>query len=260
VGNLVKYGKDKTAHKKYIERLATLNMSPAFPSANNAFKSTVHPHLDRRWHQSAYMPMLDETDELQKRSKAALAFFLSLALDKCRLKTSSGRTYWYYIKEGTPDGPEILTDGKVTPTTKIDLYRSFFYNDSMLEETLEHAEKVKEDSFRSRNAMNIIDDIKGQRIIESMIKNEKQINLDGKSTPNVFDVLVEINLGDASTDFFNFLIKILLNYFNEYCAKMIPGDFDKQKLALKSILDDIYSNMLSKGSRLDLQLKEISSL
>jgi len=109
IENLDKYRKGQTAEKEYSARLrSVISDTHEVGTGSTDYLKTVHPHLDKRWHAHAYLPMLRVDDEREERKNIAKAFLLAVASHSCEYVTLDHKPCWAFKR---PEGRGIRLDG-----------------------------------------------------------------------------------------------------------------------------------------------------
>lgn len=242
IENCISYRRGTRAEKCYAERLNNLVNRESFvlsTSRDNEI-DVIHPHLDRRWHEHAFLPELMGYDDDQMCKDIRLAFLLSMALGRCKHINNEFECIecWCY-KNVTGADREILQPIRVMGKelkagSVLALYEAFDYNRAMVSNAIEYAETVKI-SAKEDCAFDGVTDktIMQQTIIKGLVDTGSKV---GKS---IIDVLYTLYKNSANRTITCNLLGTLDAYVYDYCMFMLNNNENRAKTFSQKIMREI---------------------
>lgn len=236
IENLDKYSKRSRAYKEYNKRMLRVIKSDYNVGAGNtAYLDTVHPHLDRRWHAHAYLPLLMIDDEVEVQKRIARAFLLGVACRRMWYIELDRVTCWAFRKKGQRLPDRLILDEK--PVTRPSFYQLFLAVDENTVAVNDIHNQARQDVTDAYNRIRVggitADDLLKQPIVEGFIGDSytaadiKELgklyfgiyNNDRKPV-NILDVIYSVYTDSYDLKLVSSLVDNLTDYLNEYCLKM----------------------------------------
>lgn len=232
VENLTKYKKGAVAQRYYEERLDNIaDQTYKINEDSDGYLSTIHPHLDRHWHEHAYLPELMDYDETRYSKLISTAFMLGLALDLCKYYSDEieCRTCWWFKKSDKKNfTPVFVNDKELVNKSYYALYDAFNYNKVIVEDINAYAEGLKESAYKNQGINGIsVEDIKTQEIINKFRCNTDKIN--------IIDIVYSILIATGDMTIAEELIDCLHDYLYNYCYVMMNENVHRTESACAQI-------------------------
>lgn len=239
IENCISYNRGSNVEKCYAERLNNLANREHFiisTSRDNEI-DVIHPHLNKRWHEHAYLPELMGYDDAEMCKNIRQAYIFALSLDRCKYVDNSVECiHCWCFKSQDSEGKDRLqavrVDGKeLTTKSLLSLYHAFDCNRVMVSNVVAFTEALKKKS-KEDCAFGGVDDaaVMNQDIIKSFIKTGTKI---GNS---IIDVIYELYKNSSSRKITVELISTLEEYIYEYCLFMLNNNENKAKALSKKIM------------------------
>ena len=257
IEDLVKYREGSVGHRCYMERIRNLGKSPLSTGNPDDGLTVVPPHLDRYWHEEAYLPAIHDYRRKQDTAELAHAFIYALGTDFFMRQTGDAirdnRTGepllgWYYP---TMDGLEspLKVKGEPVGTAYVDLYRALPYlgrfKRYLIEEKADSslAEGMRYPSVEERAAHILDNEFIGDLIQKTTAENTAKKNAEG----NMLDILLEMRGSMESGEWKN-LFDGLLYVLQDYCKKLYSYDTAKSAVvpminsSVRTVLEEMLRN------------------
>ena len=224
--NCISYNVGKFPEKCYNERLHNL-VDQAYVISNDqdGYLEVIHPHLDCRWHEHAYLPELMGYDDDKMAKNTRLAFMLSLCLNLCdyREEKTENLTCWWYRRTGAKHSSPVFVGGQELRTPSIfSLYQAFDRNRVIVEDVQTYIAVAKRDAYNSRPMNGITEEtLLAQPIIQALIGKE------GKKPRNVLDLLYDLLTDSGSRKELELNLTDLEQYIYDYCFEMVNKNANK---------------------------------
>lgn len=234
------YVNGTSPEKSYSERLKTYANKENYVSNNDdgSYINVVHPHLDKRWHEHAYIPELMYYDEEAMCNKINLAFMLSVMLDRCIYSTDKIQhlsCWWYKYATKNSMGP-IFVDGKeLTAKSYLGLYKAFDRNRVIVNDIITYADKLRIDAYNAGSFEGITaEDVLKQPIIEALYFDEDI----GENGGSVLDLIFMLYKTSNNFSIVSAMLKALRDYLYKYAWYMMnnsehPTEYLYKQLLLK---------------------------
>lgn len=256
IENCISYIRGSRAEEYYSQRLKNFADREHFiisTSKDNEI-DVIHPHLNRRWHEHAYLPELMGYDDAQMCKNIRRAFIFALSLGRCKYIDNKIECIecWCYknIGETSKDTLQpVRVNGEELKTKSIfALYNAFDCNRVMVSNIIAFAESLRKTSKDDCAFGGVTDDIVMQQdIIKCFIDTDSGV---GKS---IIDVIYELYKNSTERKITVDLINTLEEYIYEYCLFMLNKNENRAKALSKKI-------MLKIGKESDcLKEKEVSA-
>lgn len=228
VEDLAGYDNDSTAYCYYCDRIDTFLAHVDESSYGGDFENGVTPHIDRRWHNEAYLPHLIPQEREKERNDSYLAFVSMLMFDGIvDLDEYNGKKRWEYTKALIPY--DIRIDDKLTAPTYISLMRSVKYNPLIKRDILDMVRGfIDEDEY---NTSDIETDIFEHRMIKGFgeLRDITGEVTNGSGTMTVLDLFASLKKPVGTTEFKD-MIMFFREYTRDYCGRMSDGSEQCNKL------------------------------
>jgi len=251
IENLDKYKNGSKAHKEYTARiLRVIKSDYKVGTGASAYLNTVHPHLDRRWHAHAYLPMLCINDEMEERRRIAKAFLLSIACERVWYMSLDYTPCWTFRQSGKRLTSALTLDGAaVTRPSFQNLFDIMDENTVVVNDILKSAAENEKNMFNTVRIGGIKEkDILQHPIITGLIGAEysdEELNdletifkniysssdQDDSCRPiNILRVIYAVYQDSYDLELVTWLVENLMLYVHDYCLKMAnnkPGLAEK---------------------------------
>lgn len=228
VEDIAYYDNNSTAYRYYCDRIDTFLAHVDESSYGGDFENGVTPHIDRRWHNEAYLPHLIPQEREKERNDSYLAFVSMLMFDGIvDLDEYNGKKRWEYTKALIPY--DIRIDDKLTAPTYISLMRSVKYNPLIKRDILDMVRGfIDEDEY---NTSDIETDIFEHRMIKGFgeLRDITGEVTNGSGTMTVLDLFASLKKPVGTTEFKD-MIMFFREYTRDYCGRMSDGSEQCNKL------------------------------
>ncbi len=236
IENLDKYKKNSRAYKEYKNRMNRVIKSDYKVGAGaSAYLDTVHPHLDRRWHAHAYLPLLMADSEVEEQKRIAKAFLIGIACKRLWYIEMDRSLCWTF-KKGNQKLPDVMKlEGEtVTRPSFYQLFLALDENAVAVNDIVSQNKKDVDDAYNEIRTGSIspadllkqpviegliggnysVADIKGLEKVYSDIYNHNQ------KAVNILDVIYSVYTDSYDLHLVSSLVDNLTEYLNEYCFRM----------------------------------------
>ena len=225
IENCKMYKVGSTAEKKYAERLKNLaDQEFVISDENDGYLDVIHPHLDRRWHEHAFLPELMGYDEDVMAENIRRAFMLAKTMKWVTHEEDKDEclTCWWFKRSAKHRTP-VYVDGKELKSASIaGLYKAFDSNRVMVEMVLERAEKRRQDAFDNRPMEGTsLALVLEQDIIKGLIGDPAEAN------SNILDLLYVLLSDSGNRKLVERMLETLEKYVDEYCMFMESNNKNK---------------------------------
>lgn len=244
IENCKMYRAGSVSQRCYDERLGNLaDREFIISDEDDGYLDVIHPHLDRRWHEHAYLPELMEFDDIKMCNDIRLAFILAMALGRCEYYEDKAEclTCWWFQKSDSAHPTPVCVDSKVLRSMSLlALYNAFNSNRVIVSDVLKSASNVRNKSFEEIPLAGIdYDTLISQTIIKGFVGDE------GKMNSNVLDLIYTLYSASGSRNEMTNLIKTLKGYLLEYCIKMENGNVNKANKMFEKVGTEICDKSVS---------------
>ena len=204
------------AQKFYAERLANLvDQAYVINDEQDGYLEVIHPHLDCRWHEHAYLPELMGSDDEEMCKNTRLSFMFAVCLGRCVYthEKTECLTSWRYRRIGAKRSSPVYVDGQeLRAESKFALYNAFDRNRVIVQDTQDYIAQEKEAVKSSRSATGVTEEsVLAQPLIQALI-NGKQ---------NVLDLLYELVLDSGNSSILDANLTDLEKFIYEYCKDQV---------------------------------------
>lgn len=225
IENCSSYKVGEKAQKCYAERLQNVvDQTYVISDEQDGYLEVVHPHLDCRWHERAYLPELMRNDDDLLRKDTRISFMLSLCMGLCDYweEKTEGLKCWWYRRTGTKHSSPVFVNGKELRSASIfALYNALDCNRVIVKDVQNQIAGEKELALENRplggvTAQSVIE----QPIIQALMGN-------GKGKRNVLDILHILLQDSGNRKEFGEAMAALEAYLKEYCLTMANDNANK---------------------------------
>ena len=228
VEDLIKYREGSAAEKAYSARIANLGKSPVNTGNPDDGLTVVPPHLNRYWHEEAYLPALSAARRSRDAQELGQAFVYALGTDffmrkkgEALLDNETGEALlgWYYPTLDGLDAP-LKVKGVPVGTSYVELYRALpylgrFKRHIMREKAHYSLEEGKRyPSMEEREAHILENEFIRDLCQKTTEENKSKKNAEG----NIFDIFLEMRGSMEATEWkklFDELLRVLQDYCKE---------------------------------------------
>lgn len=243
VENLLRYRKNTECWREYFNRLNdVLNGVAKIEKNEGAYLSTVHPHLDRRWHNRAYLPMLGENDEADEVFSDVKAFLLGITMGWFEYSEFDYVDCWNYSNRA--ETVAVCVDGhKVKAPALYNLYEAMEYNSIIKNDIIARAQKIQAQDKAKINT-DLANEQKMQDFYYDQIMSHRLIQALCNESLNVV-CKVYYSLGFGA--FVKSALQFIKNYVGSYCLDMTNNQKELAELLAERIIDVICESKEYKG-------------
>ena len=218
IENCSKYRTGEVAQKCYSERLRNVvDQTYVISDAKDGYLEVVHPHLDCRWHERAYLPELMDYDDKKMRQDTRISFMMAVCLGLCDYweEKSEGLQCWWYRHSGAKhSSPVFVNDSELRTASVFALYKAFDCNRVIVEDVQNVIAAEKREAYQSRPLAGVTEEsVIAQKIIQALIGN-------GKGKRNVLDMLYMLLQDSGNRKELELAITALEAYLESYCLMM----------------------------------------
>jgi len=219
------YKEGKNPQKYYNERLHNLaDQAYVISDEQDGYLEVIHPHLDARWHEHAYLPELMGFDDAVMCKNTRLSFMFSICLGLCayREEKTENLKCWWYRRTGAKHSTPVFYNGTELRTESIfALYKAFDCNRIIVEDTQNVMAKQKKLAYESRPMTGITEQsILAQPMVLALMGQ-------GNGKRNVLDLLYMLMLDSGSRKELELTLTDLENYLYAYCFEMVNKNANK---------------------------------
>lgn len=170
IENLSKYKEDSANATAYKERIASLSSSVK-ENDIAAQNRVVNPHLNRFWHEEAFLPPIDPLVRQQSIRNTKKAFIYAMGLDlfkRDREEGADNKVIWkfYHRNRWLP----MFAQGNLIGSGYTDLYRALPFNGRAKSLILQHAQGMMEKIKRQIDPEERFETLKDTVFIEDLIQ------------------------------------------------------------------------------------------
>ncbi len=242
VENLQKFAKNSTCYVKYMERLdAVIEKSAVISQEASGYLTTVHPHLDKRWHNRAYLPLLNEQEDKNEGKNDILAFVIGIGLGIFRYMEYDYLDSWCCVTDD--DVFPIIMDGKKIRTNSYtELYKSINYNKVIKDGILAEEETLKKSA---KDSVNLVD-ANGDMLdfYYKLLINHKLIKMliGNSESTNILDIVCDIYNAAGNIPLVADLLSFIKSYILDYCMIMTNKQEGLSGKLTEKLLNEIKLN------------------
>ena len=258
VEDLTKYGPSSANALAYQERVSNLGKAPVFTGNPDDSLTVINPHLDRHWHEEAYLPALYKSERARNKLDLNKAFIYAMGHDLFALmadentldENGNSRLTWYY-QTGTGYAP-VKVRNSCIGNGYTDLFNALPYNGRIKKFVLNFNARTMKTRKGYTSAEELFENILQDSFIEDLIQSKPDPK--GNGDKNILDILLDMRNG-MEPDAWNGLFVGLREVLWEYCAFMFDQNERMVNTTVRAILDKLLENS-SVANRTDLNYGE----
>ena len=248
IENCESYKVGSTAERCYNERLQNYANREhyVFSTDPDSQLEVIQPHLDRRWHNHAFLPELMEYDDIVMCEKIRRAFLLAVVMGRCEyvIDNVEHLQCWCYKDNATNRAkPIFVNDTELKSASMFALCQAFEYHRVMVDEVLDFAKGKLQEALDSASFSGITEDgVLEQYTMKALCAYRQEQTAEGKAVSySVLDVLYDLYKASGDRLLTEKMVNTLSDYLAEYALTMMNGNQNKaaalQKKMQKAIGD-----------------------
>lgn len=187
---LVKYRSDSEFARAYEERICNLGKEPMMEGAN-AYKTVVNPHIDRYWHEEAFVPEIGIKEREKERKDILKAFVYAMGMDTFVREPEEeldNRILWYFTI-GSKMIP-VRSRGRLIGNGYEDLFSSLRFNRKIKRYILNRSRVMMRDIKGYLDSDEILDMIQDTWFIEDLVQSAHSADVD--EDENILDIFLKM--------------------------------------------------------------------
>jgi len=245
IEDLTKYAPQSENARAYNARIANLGKAPANSSDPEAFKTVVSPHLDRYWHEEAYLPAIYASERRKNELDTLKAFIYAMGLDCFKRmvdentldENGEGRLAWF-LDTGRNLVP-VKARGSHIGNSYSDLFQALPYNSRIKHFILSSAQSTMRAKKGYSAAEELYEGILDDWFVEDLIQSREDRG--GEADENILDILLQMRDNMESGEWKR-LFAGLQEVLWEFCAYLFDSNERKVNDAVRSIVDRMIAN------------------
>ena len=245
VEDLTKYGPGSANATAYRERVASLGKSPVCTGHPDDGLTVINPHLDRYWHEEAYLPELYKSEQDRNKLDLTKAFIYAMGLDLVEVMSDENtldedghsRRTWYY-ETGRGYAPVKIRNSHIGSSYN-DLYNALPYNSRIKKFILSVAKYTMKSTKGYQSAEEHYENILKHDFIDDLIFNS--VGESGNADKNLLDIILDMRNG-MTADAWGMLFIGLREVLWEYCAFMFDCSERMVNNTVRAVLDKMLEN------------------
>lgn len=247
IEDLTKFSPTSENARCYRKRIACLGKAPTRTGNPDDGLTVINPHLDRNWHEEAYLPALYENEQEQGRRDTYKAFFYGLGLDMFMLmpdedsfddgdKNNKGkeRVFWCYDDNGA--FLPVNAVGKRIGNNYNDLFNALGYNGWIKRNILIRARRFMHTQKGYYVADELYNKIMEDPFIADLIQRHSPCAASGEE--NILDIILDMR-DRMPLDQWCQLFTGLQDVLWEYCAFLFDQSERYVNHAVRRILKEM---------------------
>jgi len=236
------------AHRAYTKRINdVVNKMYEMTESKDAYLLSVHPHLDKRWHNHAYLPLLNTESDIAEGKKIRLAFLLSFVLDACKYIEHSDYGMCWTYKQRKMWHPFYINNDEVVEDKGLDaLLEGFHYNDVIKNDIISRAGEIIhkddiEEPLTGTDETSILDYsfIKLLCSISDIEEGDAE-----RRISSIFDVIYFMYLSTKDVNEMYALVNVIAAYLYKYCYNFANGMRYETAKLLNSVVEKINNSSI----------------
>ena len=240
VEDLTKYSYDSENARAYRVRISNLGKVPVNTGNPDDALTVINPHLDRNWHEEAYLPALYKSERKREQMDTYKAFLYALGLDLFQRMTDdnllddngNSRTLWYYQSKGSWIPIKIRSTH--IGNSFNELFRSLRYNRRIKKEILAQARYFMHGRKGYAVAEELQERIMEDPFIQDLIGSDASTSED----QNILNIILQMRDG-MKPETWKMLFSSLQEVLWEYCGFL----FDKSERLVNRTVRDILTRI-----------------
>jgi len=242
IEDLVKYSPNSENARAYRTRILNLGKQPPAVGEPDAFKAVVNPHLDRYWHEEAYVPAIYDSERRKNRVDTYKAFIYALGLDCFDRMTDESaldergepRKSWYFNGRNVP----VTVRGGRVGGSFIDLYKALPFNGRIRNDILQIAAITMRAEKRYYAAQELRERILEIPFVEDLIQPSYHTD---DAEKNILDIIMEMRDSMLPEEWKQLFIG-LREALWEFCAFLFDENERMVNEAMRVIMAKMYEN------------------
>lgn len=241
VENCTDYYKGTDPEKYYAERLNNLaDQAYEINNDQDGYLEVIHPHLDCRWHEHAYLPELMGMDDEKQCKNTRLAFMLAVCAGRCEYFRDAIECLecWWYTKNGSSVPNAVFVNSREVMDASIyALYKAFDSNRVIVDDMKQYIENAQAEAKRKLPETGATAEVVAQQALIRALTG------DGEHTRNVLDVLYTLYQNIGNLKEVNLCFNVLIDFIYEYCLDMTnkqPHRATAMSVAICTAIVDAY--------------------
>lgn len=234
VEDLTQYSAGSANAVAYRNRMNNLGKNPVYTGNPDDGLTVINPHLDRYWHEEAYLPELYKSERTKNKQDLDKAFIYALGLDLIQVladentldEDGNSRRTWYY-QTGRGYAPVKIRNSHIGSSYN-DLYAALPYNSRIKKFALSVAKHTMKSRKGYASAEECFDMIMQDDFITDLIQP-------GTGDKNILDILLEMRSG-MDPKAWSALFVGLREVLWEYCAFLFSQNERMVNTAVREIL------------------------
>lgn len=245
VEDLTKYSYDSENAHAYRVRISNLGKVPVNTGNPDDALTVINPHLDRNWHEEAYLPALYKSERKRDQLDTYKAFLYALGLDLFQRITDedllddkgNGRILWHYQHKGS--WHPVTIRNTFIGNSFNELFRSLSYNRRIKKYLLAEARK----SMYDRKGYYLADELQERIMDDPFIKDLIGVNTSVTEDQNILNIILQMRNGMKHEDW-KMLFTGLLEVLWEYCGFLFDKSERLVNRSVRDILARIYASSI----------------
>ena len=263
VEDLTKYGPSSANAVAYRNRVANLGKSPVFTGNPDDGLTVINPHLDRYWHEEAYLPELYKSERDRNKLDLTKAFIYAMGMDLAEVladentldENGESRRTWYY-QTGRGYAPVKVRNSHIG-SSYTDFYNALPYNSWIKHRILGFAKYAMKTKKGYSSAEELYNTILEHDFIDDLIffsYNDK-----GNEDKNLLDIILDMRNG-MEPDAWKQLLVGVREVLWEYLAFMFDNNERMVNTAYRNILAKMLENCsIAKKTQLTYNENELKT-
>jgi hypothetical protein len=246
IEDLTKYGPTSDNARAYKTRISNLGRVSLLTSDPDSVKAIVSPHLDRNWHEEAYLPAIYDSERKKNRLDTYKAFIYGLGLDvftrgrdEERLDDrGEARLLWYQKSDPRLSREPVKVRGSLIGNNYTDLFNALPFNGRIKRNILRLAALERKDCKGFWTAEDLEHEILNHDLVEDLVYSRPDPeNPDDQCILDIFHAM----RGKMEDNDWRMLFNGLQEVLWEYCAYM----FDENERLVNNATRAILNKMIS---------------
>lgn len=247
IEDLVKYAPGSENAKAYRTRIGNLGKMPAPSNDAEAFKTVVNPHLDRYWHEIAYVPSIYANERRRDRVDVLKAFIYAMGLDcfDCMVDESAldergePRKSWYFNGRNIP----VTVRGGRIGGSFVDLYKALPFNSRICKDVL----KIAQITMKAEKSYYDVRELREKILEVPFVEDLTQPTVrEDDQEKNILDIILEMRDAMNAEDWKQLFVG-LREALWEFCAFLFDENERIVNETVRSIMEAMLANSKISG-------------